>query len=70
LGQVVENIFYISFNIQDARARLEIDGGMPIVSAVEDALTDPESKMENRPCIIDITMSLWEVFHSFNWTLY
>jgi len=65
-GQTVENIFYLSFNFRDARARLEIDDfGMPILFAVEETLTEEESLMENSHCIIAITMSDWEVFLSF-----
>lgn len=60
-GQTVENIFYLSFSIRDARARVDIDeDGMPIVSTVSDDLTEEEIKMENKQCVLEFTMSHWE----------
>jgi len=60
-GQTVENIFYLSFSIRDARAKLDIDEhGMPMVSIVSDDLTEEEIKMENKQCVLELTMSQWE----------
>ena len=65
-GQTIENIFYLSFSIRDARARLEIDeDGMPIVSAVTENLTDEEIRMENKQCVLELTMPQWEVIPYF-----
>ena len=62
-GQTVENMFYLSFSIRDARARIEIDKrGIPMVSAVKGNLTDEEVRMENKQCILELTMPQWEVF--------
>ena len=63
-GQTIENIFYLSFCVRDARARIEINGsGLPIVSYV-DALTDEEMALENRQCILEMTMQQWKVSRS------
>lgn len=60
-GQTIENIFYLSFSVRDARAKIEMDGnGLPMVSYV-DMLSDEEMEMENKQCVLAITMQQWEV---------
>ena len=59
-GQTIENIFYLSFSVRDARAKITMDRhGLPIVSYV-DALTDEEMEMENTQCVLEITQQHWE----------
>jgi len=59
-GQTIENIFYLSFTIRDARARITIDkNGLPIVSYV-DALSEDEVMTENKQCVLEMTMAQWE----------
>jgi len=60
-GQTIENIFYLSFSVRDARAKIEMDrNGLPMVSYV-DMLSDEEMEMENKQCVLAITMQQWEV---------
>jgi len=60
-GQTIENIFYLSFNVRDARAKIEIDGrGIPMVSFIE-TLNKAETEMENKQCVLEMTMYQWEV---------
>lgn len=60
-GQTIENIFYLSFSVRDARARISIDRkGLPIVSYV-DALSEDEMRTENKQCVLEMTMAQWQV---------
>lgn len=60
-GQTIENIFYLSFSVRDARAKISVDGnGLPTVSYV-DALTESDMMIENKQCILEMTMAQWEV---------
>jgi non-structural maintenance of chromosomes element 4 len=66
-GQTIENIFYLSFSVRDARAKIEVNRkGLPIVSYV-DILDDDEMLMENKQCVLELTMQQYEVcpFHVF-----
>jgi non-structural maintenance of chromosomes element 4 len=59
-GQTIENIFYLSFSVRDARARIDLDArGLPILKYV-DALTDEEMELENKQCVLEMTMQYWE----------
>lgn len=59
-GQTIENIFYLSFSVQLARARITIENGFPIVSFV-DTLDEHEQGLENKQCILEMTMHQYEV---------
>jgi non-structural maintenance of chromosomes element 4 len=62
-SQTIENIFYLSFSIRDARAKIDMDrNGLPIISFVE-ALDDDEMLIENKQCILEMTMKQHEVSH-------
>jgi non-structural maintenance of chromosomes element 4 len=63
-GQTVENIFYLSFNVRDARARIDMDNGIPMVSYVEN-LSEDEKAVENKQCVLEMTMHHWEVAFLF-----
>ena len=59
--QTIENIFYLSFSVRDARAKIENDrNGIPIASYV-DTLTDDEMELDNEQFILAITQDDWEV---------
>jgi len=59
-GQTIENIFYVSFNVRLARAKIDFDNnGIPILYYV-DALTEEEMEMENKQCVLEMTMQHWE----------
>lgn len=60
-GQTIENIFYLSFSVRDARAEISIDKhGQPIVSYV-DTLSEDDMMTENKQCVLEMTMAQWEV---------
>ena len=60
-AQTVENIFYLSFSVQLARAKITFDENeFPIVTFV-DQLSEAEQKLENKQSVLPITMSQWEV---------
>ena len=60
-GQTIENIFYLSFSVRDARAMISIDkNGLPIVSYV-DTLTESDMLIDNKQCVLEMTMAQWEV---------
>lgn len=60
-GQTIENIFYLSFSVRDARAKITLDrNGLPIVSYV-DTLSESDMMIENKQCILEMTMAQWEV---------
>jgi non-structural maintenance of chromosomes element 4 len=60
-GQTIENIFYLSFSVRDARAKISIDKhGQPIVSYV-DTLSEDDMMTENKQCVLEMTMAQWEV---------
>jgi non-structural maintenance of chromosomes element 4 len=60
-GQTIENIFYLSFNVRDARAKIELnEEGVPIVYYV-DALTEEEMELDNKQCVLEMTMDYWKV---------
>ena len=64
-GQTVENIFYLSFSVQMARARITIDrNGLPIVSFV-DELDENEKTLENKQCVLEMTMRQYEVYYLY-----
>lgn len=59
-GQTIENMFYLSFSVRDARAKIEIDEhGLPVVYFV-DALSDAEMELDNKQCILEMTQDYWE----------
>ena len=59
-GQTIENMFYLSFSVRDARAKIEIDDlGFPIVYFV-DNLSDAEMELDNKQCILEMTHDYWE----------
>jgi len=60
-AQTIENIFYLSFSIRDARAKIEDDAnGLPVVSYV-DTLTEDEMLIENQQRVLEMTMAYWRV---------
>lgn len=60
-AQTIENIFYLSFSVRDARAKIEDDkNGLPVVSFV-DTLTDDEMAIENQQRVLEMTMDYWKV---------
>ena len=60
-SQTIENIFYFSFSVQMARAKITIDdNGLPIASYI-DVLSEAEQKLENKQCVSQMTMKNWEV---------
>lgn len=60
-GQTIENIFYLSFSVQLARAKVTVDAnGLPVVTYI-DTLSEDEQKLENKQCVLEITMNQWEV---------
>jgi hypothetical protein len=60
-SQTIENMFYLSFSVFDARAKIEVVGdSFPIVTCV-DTLTDDELMMENSQFVFEMTMEQWEV---------
>jgi non-structural maintenance of chromosomes element 4 len=60
-GQTIENIFYLSFSVRDARAKIYDDAnGMPIVSFV-DVLTEEEMTIENKQLILAMTIADYDV---------
>jgi non-structural maintenance of chromosomes element 4 len=60
-AQTIENIFYLSFSIRDARAKIDLDeNGVPTVWWIE-SLSDEEQMMENKQCVLEMTMKLYEV---------
>jgi non-structural maintenance of chromosomes element 4 len=64
-GQTIENIFYLSFNVRDARAKIELDARkLPIVSYIE-TLSEEERSGDNKQCVLEMTMDQWEVSPSF-----
>jgi hypothetical protein len=63
-GQTIENIFYLSFNVRDARARIDMEGGIPVVSYVE-TLSEEEKAVDNKQCVLEMTMHQWEVSSHF-----
>jgi non-structural maintenance of chromosomes element 4 len=66
-GQTIENIFFLSFAIRDARAKIEIDQrGIPIVTSVRD-LGDEEQEIEHKQCILEMTMAQYNVFSVLEW---
>jgi non-structural maintenance of chromosomes element 4 len=63
-GQTIENIFYLSFNVRDARAKIELDARkLPIVSYIE-TLSEEERSGDNKQCVLEMTMDQWEVYPS------
>jgi hypothetical protein len=59
-GQTVENIFYLSFVIRNAMAKVEEDAnGFPIVSWVEESEGDADA--ENKQTVLELTWKNWEV---------
>jgi non-structural maintenance of chromosomes element 4 len=59
-GQTIENIFYLSFVIRNAMAKIEEDeNGLPVVSWVGDS--EGESTDENKQTVLEMTMKHWEV---------
>jgi len=64
-AQTIENIFYLSFSVRDARAKIEDDAnGLPVVSYV-DALTEDEMAVENQQRVLEMTMAYWRVTSLF-----
>ena len=60
-GQTIENIFYLSFSVRDARAKIEDDAnGLPVVSFV-DVLTEDEQAVENQQRVLEMTQVYWRV---------
>ena len=60
-GQTIENIFFLSFSIRDARARIDFNKhGIPIVTYV-DVLNDEEMVLENKQCILEMTIAQYYV---------
>ena len=59
--QTIENIFYLSFSLRDARARIKHNrNGIPIVTYIEN-LNDEEMEIENKQSIMDMTLRHYEV---------
>lgn len=61
-GQTIENIFYLSFSVQLARAKITIENGLPVVSFI-DTLDEHEQALENKQCVLEMTMHQYEVCH-------
>jgi len=60
-AQTIENIFYLSFSVRDARAKIEDDkNGLPVVYFV-DTLTEDEMGIENQQRVLEMTMEYWKV---------
>jgi len=60
-GQTIENIFYLSFSVRDARAKIEDDAnGLPVVYFV-DRLTEDEQLVENQQRVLEMTQVYWRV---------
>jgi Nse4 C-terminal len=59
-AQTVENVFYLSFSVRDARARIEMKDGAPIVHYV-DTLTEAEQLNENKQLVLEMSWGIWEV---------
>ena len=60
-AQTIENIFYLSFSVRDARAKIEDDAnGLPVVSYV-DTLTEDEMVVENQQRVLEMTLAYWRV---------
>lgn len=59
-GQTIENIFYLSFSVQLARAKITIENGLPVVSFI-DTLDEHEQALENKQCVLEMTMHQYEV---------
>jgi len=60
-AQTIENIFYLSFSVRDARAKIQDDeNGLPVVSFVE-TLTEAEMEKENQQRVLEMTMAYWRV---------
>jgi hypothetical protein len=60
-GQTIENIFYLSFSVRDARAKIEDDAnGLPVVYFV-DVLTEDEQAAENQQRVLEMTQPYWRV---------
>ena len=61
-GQTIENIFYLSFVIRNAMARIEEDeNGLPVVTWVPEV---PEDEMtgENKQTVLEMTWKHWQVW--------
>ena len=64
-AQTIENIFYLSFSVRDARAKIEDDeNGLPIVSYI-DTLTEDEMAVENQQRVLEMTQAYWRVISYF-----
>jgi len=59
-GQTIENIFYLSFSVQLARAKITIENGLPVVTFI-DTLDEREQALENKQCVLEMTMHQYEV---------
>ena len=63
-AQTIENIFYLSFSVRDARAKIEIDdaNGLPVVSYVHYPLRERDAEVNiATQAVFDMDQNRWQV---------